>query len=48
MTTGPAVNTDRCGIAAGLVAKVAITQPAVITATGRVAPSRDAIVPVCA
>ncbi|WP_374943155.1 hypothetical protein [Sphingomonas sp.] len=45
MTTGSAVNTDTRMIAAGLAANVAVTRPFIITATGRAAPSRHAIVP---
>ncbi|RUN78434.1 hypothetical protein EJC47_00730 [Sphingomonas sp. TF3] len=44
MSTGPAVNTDTRMIAAGLAANVAIVRPYIITATGRAAPSRNAIV----
>lgn len=45
MTTGPAVNTDKRIVAAGLVANAIVVRPYLITATGRAAPSRYAIMP---
>lgn len=45
MSTGPAINTDNRMIAAGLAANVAVMRPSTITATGRAAPTRNAIVP---
>ncbi|RYY28396.1 MAG: hypothetical protein EOP62_04170 [Sphingomonadales bacterium] len=44
MSTRPAINTDTRVIAAGLAANVAIVRPYIITATGRAAPSQNAIV----
>lgn len=42
MTSGPTTNNDPRMIAAGLAANAATTQPAIITATGRAAPSQIA------
>lgn len=45
MNAGPVFNTDTRLIAAGLAANVAVGRPSIITATGRAAPSRYAVVP---
>lgn len=45
MTTRAFVNTDSRMIAAGLIANLATTDPAIITATGRVAPTQCAQLP---